>query len=246
MSDVRPDHSQGARWKSAGSATGEAQHALSRPGWPEIVVGLLVFAIVGYGGGSQLFRLGLDPGTFGLVFTTLSGIAGLAGFAAAGLLRIRSLEAFGVRAASKRWLLIGVAAGLVAFLVKGLTIIAFVSLTGNGENIQGVYATGGSGGVMSLVLATLFLGVLTPIGEEFLFRGVLTNALLRYGTFVGVVGSALIFALMHGINMVFPAAVVAGLVTGEIFRRSGSIWPAIVVHIIFNLPTIPVMVLTAA
>ena len=39
-------------------------------------------------------------------------------------------------------------------------------------------------------------------------------------------GSALIFAVFHGINPVFAAALVAGLVTGEIFRRSGSIWPA--------------------
>ncbi len=56
-------------------------------------------------------------------------------------------------------------------------------------------------------------------------------------------GSALIFAVFHGINPVFAAALVAGLVTGEIFRRSGSIWPAVMVHVVVNLPTIPVMVL---
>jgi hypothetical protein len=70
---------------------------VSRLGWPEIVVGLVVLAIVGFGVGSQLRRLGLDPVVYGLVFTSLSGIAGVAGFAAAALLRIRSLNAFGVR-----------------------------------------------------------------------------------------------------------------------------------------------------
>jgi uncharacterized protein len=73
-----------------------------------------------------------------------------------------------------------------------------------------------------------------------------TNALPRYGSFVGVGASAVIFALLHRINMIFPAALVAGLVAGEVFRRSGSIWPAVIVLAVFNLPTIPVTVLANA
>ena len=38
------------------------------------------------------------------------------------------------------------------------------------------------------------------------------------------------------------AAVIAGLATAEVFRRSGSVWTAVIVHVVFNLPTIPVMV----
>jgi membrane protease YdiL (CAAX protease family) len=59
-----------------------------------------------------------------------------------------------------------------------------------------------------------FLSVVTPIGEGFLFRGVATTVPLRYGAVAGVV-----------------------------FRWSGSIWPAVTVHVVVNLPTIPVMVL---
>ncbi|NJL42071.1 MAG: CPBP family intramembrane metalloprotease, partial [Leptolyngbyaceae cyanobacterium SM1_4_3] len=93
-----------------------------------------------------------------------------------------------------------------------------------------------------LVLSLVFLTVFSPFGEELLYRGIVTNGLLRYGSFVSVVGSTAIFALMHGINIVFPAAIVAGLATAEVFRRSGSIWPGFVVHVVFNLPTIPIMV----
>ena len=71
----------------------------------------------------------------------------------------------------------------------------------------------------------------------------ITNALLCYSAVFGVVSSALIFALAHSINIVFPAAVVAGLATAEIFRRSESVWTAVIVHVVFNLPTIPLMVL---
>ena len=163
------------------------------------------------------------------------------------LLRIRSLGAFGVRRTSTRWLLIGVGAGVAAFVLKSLVVLAWIPITGISNNVQGMYAAGGSGGALSLVLTTAFLGLLTPLGEELLFRGVITNALLRYGPFVGVVGSALIFALFHGSgNTAFPVALVTGLVAAEVFRRSGSIWPAVIVHAVVDLPTVPLMVLAGA
>lgn len=218
---------------------------LSRPGWPEIVVGLVALAVVAVGVAVLLGRLDLGPVVYGLALTALAGVAPLAGFAAAFVLRIRSLGAFGVRRVSGRWLLIGAGAGVVAFVLKGLAIVAWLQIAGAGNtnNVQGVYGEGGSGGVLSLVLATVFIGLLTPLGEELFFRGVVTNALLRYGPFVGVVGSTLIFALAHGINEVFPAAVVTGLIAAELFRRSGSVWPGVVVHVVYNLPTVPALVL---
>ena len=189
-------------------------------------------------------RLGLEPGVFGLVLTAWTGGGGVVAFSAAALLRIRSLSVFGVRRVSWRWLLIGVGAGIAAFVLKSLAILAWIQITG-GDNatVQSMYGEGGSGGVLSLILATLFLSLLTPLGEELLFRGVVTNALLRYGPFIGVVGSALIFAVSHGINNVFPAALVTGLIAGEVFRRSKSVWPAVVVHAVVNLPTVPALVL---
>jgi len=240
MSKVSSNHPQ-----ESDSTTTESSSCLNkvpRPGLPECIVGLVVLFVVGFVGGSQLSRLGLDPVIYGLIFTALSGIAGIAGFAAAVLLRIRSLSPFGVRPTSRRWLLIAVGVGLVAIVLKGLAILGWIQITGNAENVQGIYAQGGSGGALSLVLATVFLGLLTPIGEEVLFRGVITTVLLRHDPVLGVVGSTLIFAIAHGFNIVFPAAVVAGLATAEIYRRSGSVWTAVVVHVVFNLPTIPVMV----
>lgn len=214
-----------------------------RPSWPEIVVGLLVLGVVGIWGGALIARLPIDPIAIGLIFTALSGIAGMAGFLAAFLLRIRFWAGFGVRATSVRWLMIGAGVGVIAFIIKSVAILAYISFTGDGTTPQDIYAKGASGGIWTVAAATFFLSVVTPIGEEFLFRGVITNALLRYGPFVGVFGGALLFAISHGINMVFPAAFVAGAAAGEVFRRSGSIWPAVMVHVVVNLPTIPVMVL---
>ena len=214
-----------------------------RPGWPEIVVSLLGVLIVGLAGGAGLAQMGLSPIVLGLIFTALSGIGGMAGFGAAFLLRIRSWSAFGIRPTTRHWLAIGASLGVCAFIAKGLAILAYISLTGDERAIQGIYAEGASGGIWTAIAATFFLSFITPVGEEFLFRGVITTALLRYGAFTGVIGGALIFALFHGLNVVFPAALIVGLAAGEVFRRSGSIWPAVTLHAVVNLPTIPVMIL---
>jgi len=225
------------------SASSARSSKTSRPGWPEIIVGLVVYLIVGFGGVSLFKQLGLDPVVHGLILTAWTGVATLIAFAVAARLRIGSLSTFGLRRTSSRWLLISVGVGLVAFVFKGLAIMAWIQITRDTDNVQDVYAEGGRNGLLSLVLSTVLISVFSPFGEELLYRGIVTNALLRYGPFAGVVGSTVIFALMHGINIVFPAAIVAGLATAEVFRRSGSIWPGLVVHIVFNLPTIPVMVL---
>ncbi|SEH01061.1 hypothetical protein SAMN05444920_118250 [Nonomuraea solani] len=213
----------------------------TRPGWPEIVVGLL--ALVAATAALLLFGpLGLEPVVYGLIVAAWSGIAGLAGFAAAALVRIRSVGAFGVRRTSLRWMLVGVAAGVVAFILKGVVNYAIIALTGFDADPQGMYYDAAGGGVVPLILTILFLAVLTPIGEEFLFRGVLANALLRYGPVIGVLGSSAVFALFHGINIALPTAFVVGVVAAEMMRRSGSIWPAVAVHAVNNL-ALPLMVL---
>jgi membrane protease YdiL (CAAX protease family) len=176
------------------------------------------------------------------VVSAWSGIAGLAGFAAAVLVRRRPLAAFGVRRTTWRWMLAGVAGGVVALVAKSALTYAVTAVTGYGSDPQGTYYDAAGGGALALVLTVLFLSVLTPIGEEFLFRGVLTNALLRYGPVVGVVGGAVVFALFHGVNIILPAAIMVGLVAGELMRRSGSIWPAVAVHTVNNL-ALPLLVL---
>lgn len=207
-----------------------------RPDWAEIAVAFVGLGVGGFLPAALLLRSGPDPIALGLILTAVTGVGGLLGFFAAFLLRIRTWKAFGIRRTSLRWIGIGTGLGVVAFLAKGFAVIAYMALTGDQQNPQNAFAPVINGGIWAIIAATFFIGIVVPIAEEFLFRGVVTTALLRYGAFVGVVGGALIFALFHGINIVFPAALVGGLVAGEVFRRSGSIWPAVMVHVMFNLP----------
>ncbi|GAA4210725.1 type II CAAX endopeptidase family protein [Streptosporangium oxazolinicum] len=223
------DHTDHPRQPDQAATTSPA-----RPGWPEIVVGLLAMvaatAVLPF-----LGSLGLDAVTYGLILTAWSGIVGLTGFAAAALIRIRSWGAFGVRRTTWRWMGIGVAAGVVAVLLKGLVNYVVINLIGFDADPQGSYYDAAGGGVLPLILTFAFLAVLTPIGEEFLFRGVITNALLRYGPVIGVLSSSVVFAVFHGINLAMTTAFVVGVIAAEVMRRSGSIWPAVVVHAVNNL-----------
>lgn len=218
-----------------------------RPGWPEIAVGVL--ALVAAGALLPLARpltAGVDPVVYGLVLTAWSGVVGLVGFAAAALVRIRSWAAFSVRRTTWRWLALGLVGGALAFLLKGLLNTVVVALVGSEADPQAGYYDAAGGGVLPLVLTFVFLAVLTPVGEELFFRGVITNALLRHGPVIGVLASSVVFALFHGINLALPSALVVGIIAAELMRRSGSIWPAVLVHTVNNLGLPLVVLITGA
>ncbi len=78
----------------------------------------------------------------------------------------------------------------------------------------------------------LFAAVIEPINEEVLFRGLMVPR-------IGIVLSALIFGIMHiGYNSTFAveviAAIIFGLVSGYVYKRTGSLYPAIIAHIIVD------------
>ncbi|TCK27142.1 CPBP family intramembrane glutamic endopeptidase [Pseudonocardia endophytica] len=209
--------------------------ARPRPGWTEIAVGFAVLGVITIGSVLVATSATVGAEAFGLLLTALSAVAAGGGFAVAAVVRIRSWAAFGVRRTSGRWVLTGVAGGLLAFACKFPLISAYVALSGDAGNAQQVWQPSATTGVATVVLSILFLGVLTPIGEELLFRGVLTTALLRYGAVVGVVGSTAVFAVVHVAPSTVLVAVVVGLVAGELRRRSGSVWPGVAAHVTLNV-----------
>ncbi|TSB47512.1 CPBP family intramembrane glutamic endopeptidase [Alkalicoccobacillus porphyridii] len=206
-----------------------------RPGWLEIIVlGIVYFIVVVVVSRIILHMFSSDITLVGLSLSALSAFAGLAAFAAAYLIRIRSGAAFGIRKTTWKWLLISIGIGLAVFLLnRGLLILLYI--WGGDLNTQDAYQAASSSGVLIFSIQLLFIGILTPLGEEFAFRGVLTNALLRYGPWIGIGVSSLIFALAHGINEILPIAFITGLAAGYLYYRTKSVWPAVIVHGMNNL-----------
>lgn len=78
----------------------------------------------------------------------------------------------------------------------------------------------------------LFTAVVAPINEELFFRGILVP---RFG----IILSAIFFGLLHssynstfGIEII--AAIIFGLIAGYVFKKSNSLYPSIIAHILLN------------
>ncbi len=87
----------------------------------------------------------------------------------------------------------------------------------------------------ALVGMLLTVGVLVPIVEEVLFRGILYRWLReRWGVPGAAVVSALCFSVLHGIPWLIPAIAVLGILLAIIYENSGSVWPAALAHGLYN------------
>jgi uncharacterized protein len=82
----------------------------------------------------------------------------------------------------------------------------------------------------------LSLGVVAPLSEEILFRGIILKGLLsRYSPTKAILISAILFSLFHLNPYQFFAAFVMGLFWGYLYFRMKSILPCILAHSISNL-----------
>ena len=89
--------------------------------------------------------------------------------------------------------------------------------------------------VWQRALLLLLVIVAAPIGEEFLFRGVLLPALLRGGSWPrALLLQALLFGAIHMHLPSFAALTAAGMLFGMGYMATGSILTPIVMHMVFN------------
>lgn len=80
----------------------------------------------------------------------------------------------------------------------------------------------------------LYAGILAPITEEILFRGLVQRTMQPFGKKFAILISALTFGLFHGNLLQTPYAFAVGLVLGYVAAEYHILW-AIALHIINNL-----------
>ncbi len=86
----------------------------------------------------------------------------------------------------------------------------------------------------NLILDIIGTAIVPAFCEEFLFRGLILSALLPYGKKTAVIGSAVLFGLMHQNPGQMLYTVVLGVILAYVTLDSGSIWGGIIIHFANN------------
>lgn len=88
--------------------------------------------------------------------------------------------------------------------------------------------------LFSLCILLLGIGIIPPICEELLFRGVLITGYAKHGIWFSAVMSSFLFALFHDNPYRLIELFGAALVSSLLVIKSGSIIPGMIVHLITN------------
>jgi len=149
----------------------------------------------------------------------------------------------GWRRPSWRWLLASVPLTLLGLAIAGALGGVAESLLPYVQNQQCITVRQQYG--HSILLALPVVCLAAPVVEETIFRGVLyrwLRGVLPLGT--AMFASGAVFALAHADTLLFLPLLGFGMLLAWIYERSGSIWPGVVVHALFNLAGI-IDILTA-
>jgi membrane protease YdiL (CAAX protease family) len=171
-------------------------------------------------------------------FTWSFGLGGLVQYAvwfglvlaiAAGL---RRREAFALRRPSSLGRAVRFA--LVAIAVAGVTSAIVGPLLNPGKE-QGILPKRWvHGHIGPFVVSVVAVAVVAPIVEELMFRGLGFSLLRKYGRRVAILAVGLAFGVAHGIPEALPILVPFGSALAYVRDRTGSVYPGMVVHALFN------------
>lgn len=101
-----------------------------------------------------------------------------------------------------------------------------------------------SNSILLKITIVIFAGIIAPITEEILFRGILYRFFKNYlHRYLAVSLSAFLFAIMHFHLATFLPLFLLGLLLARSFERTGSITSPIILHACFNLNTLLMLVI---
>jgi membrane protease YdiL (CAAX protease family) len=119
---------------------------------------------------------------------------------------------------------------IILMLEIGLSLFSYITGIPLPTNVGKIL----SGMPLYFLIFSVFIA---PLNEEIAFRGFLVNR-------IGIVASALIFAILHaGYSSIAEGlgAFIFGLLAGYVFKKTKSLYPSLIAHIIVNLLAVIVL-----
>ncbi|HBW36512.1 CPBP family intramembrane glutamic endopeptidase [Desulfosporosinus sp. BICA1-9] len=136
----------------------------------------------------------------------------------------------------KKFLVLGFIVGVLLFVGIGLLGNLLTKLLGTPAPQSFTVAIKGANYSWEFALLTILGGVIAPIKEEMLFRGLMYPPLRQaFGKGKGILLAGIFFATLHLEMVRFIPLFIGGVVLTWLYERSSSIWPAIVAHGTWNI-----------
>lgn len=89
-----------------------------------------------------------------------------------------------------------------------------------------------------ILLQFITVSIVPGFCEEILFRGAILSACLPFGRSRAILISSVLFALMHQNPEQIFYTLVAGVILGIVYERTGSIWNCILLHVCNNFVSV--------
>ena len=111
--------------------------------------------------------------------------------------------------------------------------------------VQLIYPSYTVGVTPAALAMTLVQVVIVPaVLEEVVFRGIVMQSLRHLGDTFALVASSFAFAILHGNPLQIPYAFLMGIAIGYFVLITGSLWTGIIAHLVNNLVTVLLSVLS--
>ena len=124
---------------------------------------------------------------------------------------------------------------VIDILVNNIYDSLYILLIGTPSVPEIVYYVDDSEYDLILALSFISTVIAAPVVEEILFRGYILDAIREiHGDTVAVLGSAGLFGLLHLEPYVVGMAALGGVIYGWVRIKTGSLWPSIVSHMVWN------------
>lgn len=125
---------------------------------------------------------------------------------------------------------------LIGFIVIALSqylMLHVFSFESAAEQKEQLGSLGLQNSIQSIIYV-LSVAIITPVKEEILFRGILYRFLeKKYNFLVSIIISSFIFGILHGGLLI--TATIMGMVLAMLYKKTQSIIPSIILHIVWNL-----------